>query len=116
MKEAVQEVNPHSDLNPSAAPSEPTVISPVAVLVTTAHRGVFFGFAAKEDIENKALIRLSNCRNCLHWDRSIGGFLGLASVGPNSSCRIGAPALHVVLHDITSVTICSEEAVKAWTR
>lgn len=89
----------------------------VPVLVTTEHRGVFFGFAeSKEATESKASIRLKKVRNCIYWSSDVGGFLGLASKGPTESCRIGREAPSVLLHDITSVTECSEEAVSAWTK
>lgn len=87
----------------------------VGVLVTTQHRGVFFGFADPLEIENKAKIKLTRIRNCISWSADIGGFLGLAKTGPNASCRIGAEAPEAVLHDITSCTLCTEEAVAAWT-
>lgn len=86
----------------------------IPVLVTTAHRGVFFGFADPDETESKEEIRLHKCRNCLSWDSSIGGFLGLASVGPSDKCRIGSQATSVLLHDITSVAECTVEASAAW--
>lgn len=52
-----------------------------AVLVTTAHRGVFFGYATKTDGDT---IKLRAARNCIYWHQSVRGFLGLASTGPNS--------------------------------
>lgn len=86
----------------------------VPVLVTTVHRGVFFGFADETKLGDKS-ISLTKCRNCLRWHESVGGFLGLASKGPSKQCRIGTEAKEVFLHDITSVTHCSDEAVAAWT-
>jgi hypothetical protein len=91
------------------------VVDRVPVLVTTQHRGVFFGFADHSELENKAKIRLTRVRNCISWHSSVGGFLGLAAVGPSSNCKIGAEASETVLHDITSVTLCSEKATAAWT-
>ena len=88
----------------------------VPVLVTTQHKGVFFGFAANDDLENKSLIRLDRVKCCMYWHESVGGFLGLASAGPNDQCRIGKQAEHVVLHDITALVICSEEAVSQWSK
>jgi len=88
----------------------------VPVLVTTLHRGVFFGFApSKEATKSKASIRLFRVRNCIRWSGVIGGFLGLAKSGPNSDCKIGSEAPEVLLHDITSVTYCTDEAVASWT-
>lgn len=81
-----------------------------AVLVTTAHRGVFFGYATDTDGQT---IKLRDARNCLYWSRSVKGFLGLASSGPDKECRIG-PAASMELRDITCVVECTDAAVKAW--
>ena len=81
-----------------------------AVLVTTSHRGVFFGYAT--DIEGDQ-IKLRAGRNCLYWTADVKGFAGLAASGPSKSCRVG-PAVDIQLRDITSVSLVSDEAVKAW--
>lgn len=56
------------------------------VVVTTAHRGVFFGYATKTEGEQIALKR---ARLCIYWSRDVRGFMGLAASGPTSTCRIG---------------------------
>ena len=84
-----------------------------AVLVTTEFRGVFFG-EIKNDKKLPGEITLKNARNCLSWSSEVGGFLGLASDGPNSNCRIGKSVSELTLYKITSVTPVSEKAVKAW--
>jgi hypothetical protein len=81
-----------------------------AVLVTTAHRGVFFGYATETD---GATINLRAARNCVYWPSEQKGFLGLASMGPLSGARIG-PAADIELRDITCVAECTADAVKAW--
>ncbi len=81
-----------------------------AVLVTTAHRGVFFGYAARVDGETVALKR---ARLCLYWSADVKGFMGLAATGPTSGCRIG-PAADVALRNITAVLTVTPDAVKAW--
>ena len=81
-----------------------------AVLVTTAHRGVFFGYATNTDGQT---IKLRRARNCIYWSRDIKGFIGLASSGPSPSCRIG-PAADIELRDITSVSEVTPEAVAKW--
>jgi hypothetical protein len=81
-----------------------------AVLVTTQHRGVFFGYAEETD---GATIKLRAARNCLYWPAENKGFLGLASMGPLSGARVG-PAADIELRDITCVAECSDAAVKAW--
>lgn len=81
-----------------------------AVIVTTAHRGVFFGYATKTD---GATIKLSRGRLCVYWSVSCKGFMGLAATGPDRECKIG-PAADIELRNITAVLDVSDEAVKAW--
>ena len=81
-----------------------------AVLVTTAHRGVFFGYASETSGET---IKLRAARLCVSWVADLHGFMGLASHGPRKGCRIGPPA-DIELRAITSVTEVSPEAVDAW--
>ena len=83
------------------------------VLLTTKHRGVFFGYM-NGDADARTLT-LQECRNVVYWDESCHGFLGLAANGPNDKCRIG-PAANVKLYDVTSVadvTPAAEEKFKA---
>ena len=70
-----------------------------AVLVTTEHRGVFFGYATETDGETIALKR---SRLCVFWSQDVKGFMGLAAKGPTEGCRIGPPA-DITLRAITSV-------------
>jgi hypothetical protein len=81
------------------------------VLVTTAHKGVFFGYATET---SGATIKLRAARNCVYWSSDVKGFLGLAANGPSRDCRIG-PAADLELRDITSVAEVTEEAAKKWT-
>lgn len=81
-----------------------------AVLVATAHRGVFFGYAADTDGDT---IKLRAGRNCLYWPASNKGFLGLANMGPKKGARVGPPA-DIELRNITCVAECTEDAAKAW--
>lgn len=80
------------------------------VLVTTAHRGVFAGYATDTDGE---AIFLRSARLCVSWTSDLRGFMGLASHGPSSGCRIGPPA-DIAVRAITSVVECSPEATKRW--
>jgi hypothetical protein len=81
-----------------------------AVLVTTEHRGVFFGYT--EDISGD-IISLRAARNCIYWPAENKGFLGLASKGPLKGARVG-PAADIELRKITAVAACTPEAVEAW--
>jgi len=81
------------------------------VVVTTAHRGVFFGTLESQEANTVVLIE---ARNCLYWARSAKGFLGLAATGPNSECRVGPAASRTQLFDVTSMSECSDEAARRW--
>ena len=83
------------------------------VLVTTAHRGVFFGHLSAGQDEDAKSIVLTGCRNAIYWSGS-KGFLGLAAHGPEDGSRIGATAPSVRLHDVTSITECTPEAASKW--
>lgn len=81
------------------------------VLVTTAHRGVFFGYLIGEPAKEKLLLR--SVRNVLYWDAEAKGVVGLASAGPSDRCRIGPPAGdESTLFDITAVFGCTDAAAK----
>ena len=81
------------------------------VLVTTEYRGVFFGYAENTKGDT---IKLENVKCAIYWNAEVNGFLGLASVGPNSSCRISRAATTVELRKVTAVVECTEQAIKAW--
>lgn len=82
------------------------------VLVTTEFRGVFFGYLKEQ--KGCEELTLTNARNCIYWSSSCGGFLGLASKGPDSGCKIGLKVDEITLYKITSTTPVSEDAAKAW--
>lgn len=95
-------------LDDTTAPTPAATERPV--LVTTAHRGVFFGYATATEGPTIALRR---ARNCIYWPESCKGFLGLASMGPLNGARVGPPA-DITLRDITCVVEVSAEAVSRW--
>lgn len=77
------------------------------VLVTTEHRGVFFGYATNTDGDT---IKLRAARNVVYWPAANKGFLGLASDGPMSGARVG-PAADIEVRAITCVAECTLVAV-----
>jgi Domain of unknown function (DUF6948) len=81
-----------------------------AVVVTTAHRGVFFGYAIET---SGPTIRLRAARLCIYWSADLRGFMGLASHGPSQKCKIG-PAVDIELRDVTSVVEATKEAIAHW--
>jgi len=82
----------------------------IAVIVTTTHRGVFFGYA--KDTSGDA-IELRAARNCIYWSSGVRGFMGLAATGPDKQSKVG-PAADIEVRKITSVIKCSPEAIAAW--
>ena len=81
------------------------------VLVTTAHRGVFFGYLVGNPAKEKVII--DRARNVTYWDASVRSFLGLASSGPSAKSRVSAAAgAASTLYDITGVFVCTPEAVQ----
>jgi len=81
-----------------------------AVIVTTEHRGVFFGYATDTDGD---IVELKRARNCVYWSADVRGFMGLASTGPSRNCKVGMPC-DIALRKITAVLEVTEEAAKKW--
>ena len=84
-----------------------------AVVITTSHRGVFFGYLA-EYTPGDLVIHLKQVRCCISWPTEQRGFIGLASDGPKRGSRIGPAAPSAEIRDVTGVWDCSDEAVKVW--
>lgn len=81
-----------------------------AVLVTTAHRGVFFGYATEISGDT---IKLRAGRLCIYWSADMKGFMGLASIGPSEKCKIGPPA-DIELRNVTAIVDVTDGAVAKW--
>lgn len=85
------------------------------VVVTTEHRGVFFGrLEERHEIHQKLHVRLSEARNILFWSRDTRGFLGLASIGPAKGSRVGPKVDTLELRDVTSIAVASDAARDAF--
>ena len=84
----------------------------IPVVVTTEHRGVFFGWLDGDITATD--IRLEQAQMCVYWSAGIGGVLGLAAVGPRKDCRIGPAVPAITLHKVTAVIEATPEAVTAW--
>lgn len=82
-----------------------------AVVVTTSHRGVFFGYINKGEPDSEKQILLRRCRNCLYWSAQMRGFGGLIAYGPDKNCKIGPQIPEILLHDITSVSLITDSKV-----
>lgn len=89
-------------------PNAPASIGTRPVIVTTAHRGVFFGYAASTTGET---IYLQNARLVVYWSPAMKGFMGLAATGPNDDCRIGPPA-DITLRNVSAIIEVTYGAVR----
>lgn len=83
----------------------------VPLVVTTLHKGVFFGYGEPTD---KTEIRLERAQMAVKWTSDIGGVMGLAGEGPSKSCKISRPIPAITLRDVTAVMEASPEAAKGW--
>lgn len=81
------------------------------VVVTTVHRGVFFGYTSEPG--DGETIHLTRARNCIYWSADVRGFMGLAVTGPSASCRVGPPA-DVTLRGVTAVLDVMPDAAARW--
>lgn len=88
----------------------------VPVLVTTEHRGVFFGYVDSypELIGPSREIRLTNAHNCVAWSTDERGVFGLAVMGPGSRCRIGPSVPELIVNAVTCVCRVTPEAAERW--
>lgn len=83
------------------------------IVVTTKHRGVFFGYV-EDDSKSPSEIILAQVRMCVYWSSDIKGVLGLAVSGPSATCRITHAVSKVTLYDITGILDCSPDATEKW--
>ena len=94
----------------TVTPVNPTLIP---VVVTTEHKGVFFGYIKPGDVAEKTA-RIEKARMCISWSSDMGGVLGLGSIGPSPSCKIGPAVPALTLQAITAVIEASPEAAAKW--
>lgn len=80
-------------------------------LVTTAHRGVFFGRGPRQ--EGKVVV-LKDAQMCVFWSANMRGVLGLASSGPDRNCKITKPVPEIILQEVTSFVEVTPEAALKW--
>ncbi len=83
------------------------------VVVTTEHRGVFFGFLEGGDDTAKTLA-ITDAQMCVYWPVETHGILGLASAGPTRGAKVTPKVPRITLQGVTAVMDATEEAVTAW--
>lgn len=83
----------------------------IPLIVTTAHKGVFFGYGTPT---TERTIRIEQAQMCIYWSSDVKSVVGLAATGPSKTCRIGPPAPAITLQDVTSIMEASSESEAAW--
>ena len=83
------------------------------LVVTTEHRGVFFGYGEPVIPDNKQ-VRIEKARMCVYWSADAKGVLGLAATGPTSGCKITPQVQAITLEKVTAIMECTQTAAEAW--
>ena len=81
------------------------------VVVTTKHRGVFFGTLDSREPDH---IVLTDSRMCVYWSRETKGVVGLANTGPLHGSKVTQSAPKIELVDVTAIMHCTDSAVDKW--
>lgn len=81
------------------------------LLVTTVHKGVFFGYGTPSDAQT---ITLTAARMCIYWCAEVKGVFGLASTGPLKGCKVGPSVPELTVRDVTACAVCSPAAAAEW--
>lgn len=85
-----------------------------AVIITTQHRGVFFGYVSeKADMTKKIITDVKGARMAIYWGTT-KGLMELAQTGPTSKSKISSPADIPCLQDVTAVFSVTAEAEQKW--
>lgn len=85
----------------------------MAVLVTTEHRGVFFGYVPADADLSVRTLALKRARMAIYWGTT-KGVMQLAETGPTSKSKVGSPADIPALHNVTAVFRVTDEAREQW--
>lgn len=84
-----------------------------AVVVTTTHRGVFFGYL--EDSTDDT-VTITQARMAVYWSRETHGVVGLAATGPAVGSKISEAAPRIRLMGVTAIFDATPDAAAAWER
>ena len=79
-------------------------------IVTTEHRGVFYGHVPDDAEPGDGVLKITNARMVVYWDASIRGLPGLAANGPGPKCRISPAAPVISVCKITSIMQATDAA------
>ena len=81
------------------------------LVVTTEHRGVYFGYGIPSDAPT---IKLIDVQMCIYWPKENRGVVGLAVEGPVNGSRVGPIAPSIILRGVTAVMEVTKAAEGRW--
>ena len=84
------------------------------VIVTTEHRGVFYGGLQSYDEEARVAV-LTDCCMAIYWGTTDGLFQ-LAATGPTTKSKLSAVAPKIRLEKCVSILNVSGDAEAAWAK
>lgn len=85
-----------------------------SVLITTEHRGVFFGQVDEDaDLSGPVIKDIKNAIMAIRWGTE-NGVMQLANTGPTKSSKLSEPADIESLQAVTAVFIVKPEAEAQW--
>lgn len=84
------------------------------VVVTTEHRGVFFGYLGSGQDRESKVVTITDAQMCVYWSADVRGVVGLAMSGPSTQCRVTPAAPKMTLQGVTSVMDATADAEAAW--
>jgi len=85
----------------------------VVVTTNADRRGVFMGKLLSFD-KSAEEAELAEAQMAVYYSPETHGVLGLAAKGPAAGSRISDPVPLIFLNGVTSVTLCTEDAVAKW--
>lgn len=80
-----------------------------AWVLTTVHKGVFFGYG---EYNGDSIVTLTNARMVVYWSPSSKSVVGLAAMGPDAACRISPQVPSIIIRDVTAGFEVSAAAVE----
>jgi len=92
-----------------------------AILVTTDHKGIFFGYVdsmdaalmEREETDGDA-VTIKDARCCVYWPEECHGFLGLARKGPLPGAKVSPAVDELIVYSVTSLSPVGGEAAERW--
>lgn len=86
---------------------------PCLITTDSSKRGVFMGYINPDDMHNENIMA-EEIRMAVYWSADMKGVLGLASMGPSSSCRISKAVDKALIKGVTAVLEVSKQAEANW--